>query len=186
MTSSPSLWGLTCIHRKPALGARCLQVFSMGAHLEDGCHPALHFQEMILRFLVALTLKERHLDDSWKGKSIWNKAEWKESNIHNSLSFSVAGHLPPHVHWLWNSLWTASRWQNTQSLSHQPIHSQAPLYSQNSLNSSALGMPGNMGGFKTNVYLQTCPHYQLQSYSVFPAEFLFIAAFRIMPSVNTF
>ena len=30
------------------------------------------------------------------------------------------------------------------------------------------------------------PHYQLQSYSVFPAEFVFIAAFRIMPSVNTF
>lgn len=39
------------------VGSSHRQVFSMGAHLRDGCCPALYFQEMRLRFLVVLTLK---------------------------------------------------------------------------------------------------------------------------------
>lgn len=129
MTSAFSPRHLICIHRKPQLTSPSL--LRRGS-FEGWLQSSSAFPGNETSVPYGVNLKERHVDGSWKGKSIWKKknAEWKDRKIHTPFSFLVLWYPPLRN---WNSTFFE------QVAEH--LCFQAPLFFLSSPNSLALGMP---------------------------------------------
>lgn len=130
MTSAFSPRCLIHIHRKPKLTSPSLL---HGGSFEGWLQSSPAFPGNETSVPYGVNLKERHVDGSWKGKSIWKKdAEWKDRKIHNPFSFLVLWY-PPLQNWSCEIVFFE------QVAEH--LYFRAPLFFLSSPNSLALGMP---------------------------------------------
>lgn len=136
MTSAFSPRHLICIHRKPQLTSPSL--LRRGS-FEGWLQSSSAFPGNETSVPYGVNLKERHVDGSWKGKSIWKKknAEWKDRKIHTPFSFLVLWYPPLRN---WNSTFFE------QVAEH--LCFQAPLFFLSSPNSG----PGN--AFRAQIWKQ--------------------------------
>ena len=150
MTSAFSPRCLIRIHRKPQLPSPSLL---RGGSFEGWLQSSPAFPGNETSVPYGVNLKERHVDGSWKGKSIWKKdAEWKDRKIHNPFSFLVFWY-PPLQNWSCEILCSLSRWQNiyiSKLLCFSWVHQ--TLWLWECLQGTDL---------KTKVCLQIHPHHQL-------------------------